>query len=200
MTIGKYFTIGVLLLLSCGTKKTQTSDYTENLDTSSDTVQIEVPIATEAWMNFDTVEQVSYVDLYQYDRLKIPGKWKHADSQPPRYFSYENSEYHVLQLDRGILDTMKFYQTGITDTELLNRLYDQGTTLWKEKNVGQILTIETNSDNVIAKLTIKPTEQIFLLCGVKKNKTMTLYLVPKTPDDKKNVDLLKKVFIGWRQK
>jgi hypothetical protein len=192
MTIGQYLIIATALLLGCGTRNNQTASDTNKLDSKT-----ERPIVEEAWMNYDTVDQVSYVDLYQYGRLKLPGRWKYSDGQPPRFFDYENSENQLLRLDRGLLDTMSFYSKGMTKAEILTKLYEQGTSIWKEKEGGQILVIENNEDNLISKLIIEPTKQIFLLCGVKTNKTMTLYLVPKNPDDIKNPDLLRKIFKEW---
>jgi len=192
MTIGQYLIIATAFLFSCGTSNHRTATNTNNLDNKS-----ERPFVEEAWMNYDTADHVSYVDLYQYGRLKIPGQWKHSDNQPPRFFSFENNENHLLKLDRGLLDTMNFYTSGITQTETLIKLYEQGITLWREKKDGHILSIEENQDNMISKLTIDPTNQMYLLCGIKDNKTMTLYLVPKVPDDLKSVDLLKKIYIEW---
>jgi hypothetical protein len=192
MTIGQYLIIATALLLSCRTRNNQTASDTNKLDSKT-----ERPIVEEAWMNYDTVDQVSYVDLYQYGRLKLPGRWKYSDGQPPRFFDYENSENHILRLDRGLLDTMSFYSKGMTKAEILTKLYKQGTSIWREKEGGQILVIENNEDNLISKLTIDPTKQIFLLCGVKGNKTMTLYLVPKMSDELKSLDLLKMVYREW---
>jgi len=192
MTIGQYLIIATAFLLSCGTRNNQTASDTNKLDSKT-----ERPIVEEAWMNYDTVDQVSYVDLYQYGRLKLPGRWKYSDGQPPRFFDYENSENQLLRLDRGLLDTMSFYSKRMTKAEILTKLYEQGTAIWRAKEGGQILTIEENQDNMISKLTIDPTNQMYLLCGIKDNKTMTLYLVPKVPDDLKSVDLLKKIYIEW---
>jgi hypothetical protein len=191
MTIEQYFLIGTIFLLGCKTTP-QTRAYDKNAGTEQD-----VAVAEEAWMGFDKSEQVSYVDLYKYGRVKFPGRWKHSTSQPPRYFSYKNSEYHLLTLDIGRLDTMDFYSKGIDKTQLLNNLYEQGTTLWRQRD-GQIRMIEENQDYTTAKMTIDSTKQIFYLCGLKGVKTMGLYLVPKSPDDEKNVDLLKQIFKMWR--
>jgi len=179
-----------MFLLSCRTRLRAT-DNNDNSDTKQEDTIVE-----EAWMSFDKSEQVSYVDLSNYGRLKLPGQWKYSDSQPPRYFSYENSENLLLRLDMGLLDTMKFYSKGMIKAELLTNLYEQGITLWRQKN-GEIHRIEQNEDNTIAKLTIDPTKQIFFLSGIKENKTMTLYLAPKTPDDLKSVDLLRQIFRMW---
>ncbi len=194
MTIRQYLIFATTFLISCGTRNPQASHYSDNSDTKTD-----IPKAEEAWMNFDNNEQVSYVDLHQYGRLKLPGRWTYSDSQFPRYSSYKNSENHLLRLDMGLLDTMIFYSKGMAETELLTKLYAQGTKLWKEKETGQIQTIETNQDNIIAKLTIDPTKQIFFLCGIKDNRTMTLYLVPKTPNDLNDIGLLKNVFTKWQK-
>ena len=190
MTIRQYLIIATAFLLSCETRSHQ-------LDRNA-----EIPIVEEAWMNFDTVDQVSYVDLYQYGRLKLPGRWKYSDGQPPRFFGYENSENHLLRLDRGLLDTMSFYSKGMTKGEILTKLYEQGIqgiSILREKEGGRILSIEENQDNMISKFTIDSTKQIFFLCGVKDSKTMTLYLVPKISDDLKSVDLLKTVYREWEK-
>lgn len=190
MTIRHYLVIGIAILQGC--RIPQTANFNNNSDTKPGI------LVEESWMDYDKGEQVSYVDLYKYGRLKLPGQWKHSNSQPPRYFSYENSENHLLTLDMGLLDTMTFYSKEIAEAELLKKLYEQGIALWRQKD-GQIKTIEENIDNTISKLTIDPTRQIFFLCGVKDNKSMTLYLVPKTPDDLKSVDLLRQVFSMWKK-
>ena len=185
----------MLFLVACGTGKTQTTDANDNSHEKE-----EIPIAKEAWMDFDKDEEVSYVDLYQYGRLKLPGRWQHSDGEPPRYFGYKNSENHMLRLDRGLLDTMSFYSDGITKAILLTKLYEQGTSIWKEKKTGDLQIIEQNNETIIAMLTIDSADsanKIYLLCGLKDRKTMTLYLVPKRPADLNSTNLLKRIYKDW---
>lgn len=190
MTIKQYLLIGAIFLVGC-----QIRPQTNNYNKSSETVE-GAAVAEEAWMDFDKSQQVSYVDLYKYGRVKFPGQWKRSTSQPPRYYSYTNSEYHLLTLDIGLLDTMNFFSGDMKKTQLLTKLYEQGTTLWRQRS-GKIQMMEENQDYTTAKLTIDSTDQIFYLCGLKDNKTMGLYLVPKTPNNKKSLGLLKQVFDMW---
>jgi hypothetical protein len=190
MTIGHYLVIGTFLLTGCRTQP-RGIDYSNNSDTT------EMLVVEEAWMEYDKSEQVSYVDLFNYGRLKLPGLWKYSDSRFPRYSSYENPEYHLLTLDMGQLDTMTFYAKEMTKAELLAKLYEQGMKSWVKADQ-KIQTIEQNPDNTISKLVVDATKQIFILSGVKDNKAITLYLVPKQPDEVKNVDLLRKIFMMWQ--
>jgi len=187
MRLGQYLIIGTLILLSCGVKKSQTDSDTH------------IPIATEAWMDYDKDDDVSYVDIYKFGQIRIPGKWKHSGLPGNRQSGrlvYENDENEMIIVDIGVPDTMTFYKKGMEDKEFLNKLYEQGITFWNRKGDGQIETVEDNSDNVIGKLTVEPTRQIFYLFGLRDNKSMTIYFVSTKRDDKDKVDLLKKVFNG----
>jgi hypothetical protein len=200
MKLGLYLIIRTLILFSCGVRKSQTiADSDVDKDAELDTTVLDEAIATEAWMDFDNDKQVSFVDIYKFGQIRIPGKWYHSSlrsNQQSGRFVYENKDKEILIVDLGIPDTMSFYKKGMTNKEFVNKLYEQGISFWKGKEAGQIETIEENSDNVIGKLTVEPTKQIFYLFGLREKKSMTIYFISPVLDDNQKVVLLKKVFNG----
>ncbi len=189
MTSGQYLILGALVLFSCGVKTPQQS---------SDSNNYADPIATLSWLDFDVKKQSSSHDIGKFGRVRIPGKWYHStlNGNTKLYgrYVYENNNYDILIVDLGVLDTVSFYTKGMTDKEFVNKSYEQGLSFWNGKEKGKIETIEENTDNVIGKLTVDPTKKIFFLFGLRDNYSMTLYFIPSNPDDKKEIELLRKVF------
>jgi hypothetical protein len=189
MKRGQYLILGTLILFSCGVKKPQRISDKENYSDS---------IVTEAWLDFDMEKQSSFVDIHKFGRMRIPGKWYHStlsgNTKLHGRHVYENKDYDILIVDIDALDTISFYKKGMTDKEFVNKSYEQYLSFLKGKELGKIETIEENKDNVIGRLTVDSTKQMFFLFGLKNNYSMNLCLIPTKPDDKEEIDLIRKVF------